>query len=385
MQLQQRIRGWQVGMMAVLLAAVTVSVGHGDNPNEWRGAWNAVFTLTNDPDGNELAMFPLDNKGQMKPPVFIPTGGDGTGNSLGNQSALVMSKDTDYLYAVNPGSNTISVFRLTRQGPQVIQTVYSGGTRPISIALRGELLYVLNAGGGVDDADSIAGFTVRENGRLRALPGSIRPLAKDDVDTGPAQIAFSPSGDALIVTLKATNKIAAYALNRRGIPVDLAIEPSVGTTPFGFEFSRDGFLIVSEAFGGAAGASAVSSYWFDDDAGTLEPLGKSVPTTQTAACWIAVTENGALAYTTNTGSNTVTGYSVGKKGKLTRVTDNGIAAQTGAAPTDMTVRGSNVLFVLNRNDGSVGSYSIKNGGALAPIQVAGGLDGLLRPTGLVVR
>ncbi|MBY0456150.1 MAG: beta-propeller fold lactonase family protein, partial [Gemmataceae bacterium] len=101
-------------------------------------------------------------------------------------------------------------------------------------------------------------------------------------------------------------------------------------------------------------------------------------------CWIALTRNGDYAYTTNTGSNTLTGYKIGRKGRLTRL-DDGVTAKTGAAPTDAVVADNRALFVLNRNDGSVGSYRIKDGGALEAVEVVGGLASALRPTGLVVR
>ncbi len=380
MGIGQHLRGFRLGVLVVALAGLVVgtgTVGANDERDE-RGDWSAVFTLTNDPHGNELAMFRLDNKGRMGKPVFVPTGG-----GLGNQGALALSEEKDFLYAVNPGSDTISVFRLTRNGPQVLQTIDSGGKRPISIALRDDLLYVLNAGGAVsaDDEDSIAGFAVR-HGLLRPLAGSVKPLSART--TGPAQIAFSPSGEALVVTEKNTNTITAFALDE-GLPIDSAFEPSVGKTPFGFEFSPDGFLIVSEAARGAAGAGTVSSYSFDDEDGTLDVISGSVPSKQSAPCWIAVTENGAYAYTTNTASNSVTGYKIDRKGKLTRLNNDGVTAKSGNAPTDMTYIGNSVLFVMNRNDGSVGSYVIGRGGDLSAIEVVGGLNGKLFPTGLVVR
>ncbi|MGL4553067.1 MAG: lactonase family protein, partial [Gemmataceae bacterium] len=195
----------------------------------------------------------------------------------------------------------------------------------------------------------------------------------------------NPSGDGLVVTEKGTDTIAAFAIGRHGLPVDRAFVESSGATPFGFEFSRDGFLIVSEAFGGEADAGTVSSYKFDDNEGTLDVISESVPTTETAACWIAITRDGEYAYTTNTGSDTVTGYAIGGMGTLSRLDDDGVTAETGAAPTDMTVLGNRTLYVLNRNDGSVDVYGIKEGGALVPVQTVGGLDGSLRPTGLVVR
>src|SRR5262249_56044059 len=108
-------------------------------------------------------------------------------------------------------------------------------------------------------------------------------------------------------------------------------QSSSGMTPFGFAFNRRGTLIVSEAFGGATGASAVSSYEVDDD-GTLTLITGSAPTHQTAACWIANTANGRFTYTTNTGSSSVSGYAVDRDGALSLLDPDGITAATRAPP-----------------------------------------------------
>ena len=58
---------------------------------------------------------------------------------------------------------------------------------------------------------------------------------------------------------------------------------------------------MSEAFGGAAGASTSSLYEVGAD-GTLSVLDAAVPTTESAACWIIISQDGRFAYTTNAGS-----------------------------------------------------------------------------------
>jgi 6-phosphogluconolactonase (cycloisomerase 2 family) len=375
------LQGWCLGVAAVVLTGL--AVGARDDDRDEPGDWGAVFALTNDPDGNELAVFVRDGQGRLAKPVFVPTGGRGTGGGLGNQGALALGDDSQYLYAVNPGGDTITVFHLGRRGPRAVQVVGSGGTRPISLTVSEDLLYVLNAGGAVGGVDSIAGFEIAENGRLSPLQNSVAFLSA--ASAGPAQIGFNTTGNVLTVTEKATNTISLFAVNKKGLPAGRKSVASKGQTPFGFAFTRDDLLIVSEAFGGAANASAVSSYDLDEGTGSLEAISASVPTTQTAACWVATTAGGEHAYTTNTGSHTVTGYRVGGSGKLTILDADGVTAETGSAPTDLAVLGDRALFVLNSKDGTVGVYSIERGGALTPRQLAGGLDGSLHPTGLVVR
>jgi len=92
-----------------------------------------------------------------------------------------------------------------------IGTVWSGGVNPVSLTTRQNLLYVVNAGyfpGTADDAlpGNITGFSI-DDGRLSPLRESTQALSRSDSAVGPAEIAFSPDGDQLAVTEKATNVI----------------------------------------------------------------------------------------------------------------------------------------------------------------------------------
>ena len=349
-----------------------------DDGDEARGA---VYSLTNAADGNQLAVFQRDDQGGLTPAGLVPTGGLGTGSGLGNQGGLVFGRRERTLYAVNAGSDSLSVFRIHRDGPELIQVIGSGGRPPISLAVRHDVLYVLNAGGAVGDMDQISGFEIEEHGRLEPLPNSTRPLSAANV--GPAQGGFSPDGATLVVTEKATNLIDTYRVGRDGYARGPIVQKSAGMTPFGFAFNKQGYLIVSEAHGGPAGGSAVSSYRLDPDTGMLTAVSPSVPTNQTAACWVAVTRNGESAYTTNTGSGTVTGYSVAPQtGALSRLNADGITGVTGGAPIDAATIGNRFLYVLTV--GSTGSqvvgFLINPDGSLVCLGAVGGLpasaDGL---------
>src|SRR4029079_17410784 len=102
----------------------------------------------------------------------------------------------------------------------------------------------------------------------------------------------------------------------------------------------------------------------------------SVPTTETAACWIVVTQNGRFTYTTNAGSGTITGYAV-RNGTLTRLIADGVTANIGAgsSPTEMAVsRNSQFLYAFSDGLHAIVAYSVSNDGSLTPI--AGGATGL---------
>jgi 6-phosphogluconolactonase len=335
----------------------------------------AVYTLTNDPAGNAVKVLDRSADGSLSPGGEFATGGTGTGTGLGSQSALVL--DGRRLFAVNAGSDSISSFRVSGHGLDLIDTDPSGGDQPISLTVDDGLLYVLNAGG----AGDITGHTISRDGALSPLVGSPRPLS--GAGTGPAQVSFDPRGETLVVTETATNLIDTYQVDGdTGLASGPRPQASAGATPFGFAFDRRGHLIVSEAFGGAADQSAVSSYAVED--GLIDAISPSVATTETAACWIVVTKNGRFTYTSNTGSGSISGYRVSHDGELTLLDADGQTGLTGPGPIDMALtRNSRFLYSLNSGDGTISGFRVKADGGLAPIGGASGLPAVA--TGLAAR
>jgi 6-phosphogluconolactonase len=341
-----------------------------------------VYTSTNDPAGNRVRVYHQAGNGHLIPLYSAATGGAGTGTGLGNQGAVTLSDNGRWLLVTNAGSDEVSVFRAV--GPLLLLTDVepSGGDMPVSVTISDRLVYVLNAAG----AGSIAGFELTPTGQLSRIAGSVRPLS-GAATTAPAQVQFNPQGDKLVVTEKDTNIIDVYEVGADGLASAPDPQPSQGMTPFGFGFTSEGYLIVSEAFGGAPDASAVSSYDLTDT-GELDVISPSVPTTETAACWIAITDNDRFAYTTNTGSGTITGYRISDSGNLMILDADGVTATTGAgtAPTDLALsRYSRFLLALNSATGEVAVFRVNaNGnGNLMPVQTVGGLPP--NATGLAVR
>jgi predicted MPP superfamily phosphohydrolase len=228
-------------------------------------------------------------------------------------------------------------------------------------------LHVLNAGGSVGEEDNISGFIVERDGMLSPLVGSTQPLSQPD--TGPAQIEFTPDGNVLVVTEKATNRIDTYVVGNNGLAGAPIVFDSEGNTPFGFAFGKRNRLFVSEAAGGAAGASSVSSYMVFPD-GDLEVISAAVPTTETAACWLVVTKNGRYAYTTNTGSGSVSGYGINKDGSIFLLDPDGQTGITGPGPIDMALsNNSRFLYTLNSGNGTISGFQVKSSGQLIPLSI----------------
>jgi 6-phosphogluconolactonase (cycloisomerase 2 family) len=329
----------------------------------------AVYTMTNSDQGNEVRVFSRSADGSLTPADAFATNGLGTGGGLGNQGGLILTPDNRWLFVVNAGSDTISVFNVKPNNLIFIGSFDSGGARPISLTVDRNLLYVLNAGGSVGDEDNISGFIVERDGMLSPLAGSTQPLSQPT--TGPAQIEFTPDGNVLVVTEKATNRIDTYVVGNNGLASAPIVFNSEGNTPFGFAFGKRNRLFVSEAAGGAADASSVSSYMVYPD-GELEVISAAVPTTETAACWLVVTKNGSYAYTTNTGSGSISGYGINKDGSIFLLDPDGQTGITGpgSAPLDMALsNNSRFLYTLNSGNGTIGGFRVKSSGQLIPLPV----------------
>ncbi|HKW32275.1 MAG TPA: beta-propeller fold lactonase family protein [Candidatus Acidoferrum sp.] len=225
----------------------------------------AVYVASNGVSGNRILQFLRDEQGVLTAGGSFNTGGLGTGTGLGNQGGVVLTDDGQWLLVVNAGSNDISVFAVDSDSDslKLADRKASGGQRPISVATKHGLVYVLNAGGGVGGADSIAGFRLTGRGQLVPIPGSTAPLSA--ANTGPAEIHFGLDDDELLVTEKNTNRIDVVQLDEVGAVRSSRTFSSTGAEPFGFSVSRIAdAILVSSAAGGAANASSLTSYRFDD-------------------------------------------------------------------------------------------------------------------------
>jgi 6-phosphogluconolactonase len=331
----------------------------------------AVFTMSNDPGGNRVLIWERSADGSLHGAGSAATAGTGMGG-LGNQGAVTLTRNHRWLYVVNPGSDEISVFRVHGTHLKLMEVAPSGGDMPISVTASGRVVYVLNAGGD----GNIAGHWRGPGGILTPIAGSVEPLSQAG-GTDPAQIGFAPGGEHLVVTEKATNRITFYAVDASGAAGAPDWRGSSTDTPFGFAFTRHGIAVVSEAAGGAPDASATSSYRFRAN-GTLKIVDGSVATTETAACWVALARNDRFAYVTNTGSGTISGYSVSAGGDLSLLDGNGVTASTGtgSAPIDAAVDGSNHMYVLLAGTDAIAILHVKADGSLVDMgQVSGLPDG----------
>ena len=288
------------------------------------------------------------------------------------QGPLRLSDDHRFLYAVNPGSDDITVFRVNGTHLTFRQIIHAGD-QPLSLTIAGDLLYVLD---GSVAGNGIRGFRIAPDGTLTRLPGSFRALSSPIAV--PGEVRFSPDGRFLLVTHKTTNvlltpqnAIDTFAVGLDGYASAMPMRNgSVGLRPFSVAFREDGKLVVVESFNAAPNRSAASSYELRSD-GTLTVASRSVPNGQTDVCWVVVSQDGRFAF----GSGTISSYRFDPSGALTLL--DGSAASLGemSQPVDVSLsKGGTYLYQLLRGAGAVAAFRVESDGALTSLGlVVGGL------------
>ena len=339
-------------------------------------AAGAVFAMTNATEGNEIVVYERFNNGTLNRLRSVSTRGLGIGVDTDTQGPLRLSENNRYLYAVNPGSDNVTVFEVDGTRLRFLQII-DAGDQPLSLTISGNLLYVLD--GSVAE-QGIMGFRIANNGTLTPLPNSTRMLSSPIAV--PGEIRFSPDGRTILVTQKTTNTLLtpqnavdAFTIGADGYATAMPIRnASFGLRPFSLAFRNDGKLVVVEAFNASPGLSASSSYQLNAN-GTITVISGSIPNGQTDVCWVVITNDGRYVYTANFGSGTISSYSLSPSGNLTLL--NGVAASTGdmSQPVDMDLSANGrYLYQLLRGDGAVAAFRIEANGSLTSLgTVTGGL------------
>jgi len=325
----------------------------------WDGGGHAVFVQTNDPSGNQVVAYQRDEYGRLHLAGRYSTGGNGTVipgavvDALASQGSLAYDAAEHELVAVNGGSDTITAFRVDGTHLSFARTVASGGSTPVSVAITGDRVYVLNAGG----TGSVQGFFADT---LIPIPGTSRGLGLDPTATPrflntPGQIGLTPDGRHLVVTTKANGStIDVFGVSPFGtLSATPVVTPSATPVPFGFTFDSAGDLVTTEAL-----TSHLTTYLIHPD-GTLSPLG-TVSNGQAALCW--VTSARGYFYGANAGSNTLTAYAEAAGGQPSVV---GTTA-TDPGPIDLaaTPDGSTLYVETGGND-LVDAFAVHGDGSLS--------------------
>ena len=319
---------------------------------------HVVFVQNDDPSGNTVVAYDRTPAGGLTQVGSYPTGGLGgilagsVVDHLASEGSLTYDAASHLLFAVNAGSDSITVFAVNGDHLTRRQVIGSGGSFPVSVTADHGRVFVLNA----REGGSVQGFRLA-GGHLVRIPAWHRGLGLDPDQTPeftstPGQIGFTPDGDQVIVTTKnGGNSVLVFHAGpgRLREPVDTSLP---GTVPFGFDFDGAGHLALTEA-----GPNAVAT--FDVHAnGSLTALATAA-TGQAATCWIVTT--GQNAFASNAGSGSLSGYRIAAAGGLTALGNTATDAGTvdGAVSSDGAY-----LYVQAGASGTVDSYRVGADGSL---------------------
>jgi 6-phosphogluconolactonase (cycloisomerase 2 family) len=332
-----------------------------------------VYVNDNTTGVNTIAGFARHADASLTPLAGSPfvAGGTGTGSGLASQGALQITPDGKFVVAVDAGSNQVSVLRVEQDG--TLKSLPSGvvssdGTNPVSIAIHGNLVYVANAG---PTDSNYTGFTLSPSGRLDPLAGSTIALPNNSL---PGDVAFNSTGANLIGTrigtVAGTFLIDSFSVGSNGLLTAAAASPFAAQAagPFGSEFNpaNPSQLFVSNAHQGA-GQGSVSSFVAAGD-GTLSTVSPTpFANGQSGTCWVDVNTSGTALFAVNTGSGTVSSYSIGPNGALTLAGNTPVSAQSGVGAVDLRLGpAGKTLWVDESKANQIGVFAV-NGTSLTQL------------------
>jgi 6-phosphogluconolactonase (cycloisomerase 2 family) len=286
-------------------------------------ARNIVYVESNDPNGNAILAFSRTADGSLTalPGSPFPTGGLGTNPTFalgpfdGDQQVVVNRTGT-MLFAVDGGSHTIAAFTIKNDGS--LRAVEgspfpSGGTNPVSIGLAGNFVCVANQGQDPNQPiESLPNYTT-----LRLGPtGKLAPVAHStfrlDLGASPEQALPAAGGrivfgcDFLGGTLRSFRLNSDGRLSLRaalGIPPDLS--PS-GTLPLPLGLAAHPTLNV--LYVGLVTINQIAVYRYSANGGLR--FDAAVPDTGNGVCWLTINTKATRLYASNTGDPSISVYDI---------------------------------------------------------------------------
>jgi 6-phosphogluconolactonase (cycloisomerase 2 family) len=330
----------------------------------------AVYTQTNAPAGNSVVVFNRLANGKLEKREAVSTGGKGSTQNVGcgrgcpildSQTAVVVSKNGKLVFAVNAGSDTVTSFSETSSGLKQVSQLSSGGHMPESLALHGNLLYVLNVQTTNINATTgnIYGYRVSASGKLTSVGSSrtLANLAPPDRSADPRAIDFKPNGKVIVVTELAAGfagtgppgRIDTFVVGSNGKAGPAADHRASDALPFGFAFDNRSHLVVSQIHSPKGDVNGSVSTYKVTDSGAVTAIATK-PSGGILPCWVVVSKDGRFIYVVNTGAGKpapVMRFKLGSGGALTALTPPAASRKGEFARTDAALSGdSKFLYVL---------------------------------------
>ncbi|KAA8911386.1 hypothetical protein FN846DRAFT_917120 [Sphaerosporella brunnea] len=311
----------------------------------------AVYFMTNTSPNNAIIPIPVSSNGTLHAPgPAVLTGGHGSRgvvaatnrtagpDALFSQGAIRVVDN--YLFAVNAGSNTLSLFQIDPSNPTHLTLlgapVSTYGEFPVSVAYSRSLRLACVANAG--RANSVACFEVSADGVLKNVGVKGLGLAQTTPPRGPpstvSDILFvGEEGDQrLVVTIKGvrTGAMRSFPCARGNCDLEreTATAPMGAGALFGISPIRSDTIVVADPSVGAA------TIRFQQ--GPMSTISTTITniTGQVATCWSAYSSDTRTVFVTDAAVNRIVeiNYS-GKVGTIVEL-KNGNAGNTDVVAAD---------------------------------------------------
>ncbi|KAK1978899.1 hypothetical protein LZ30DRAFT_727660 [Colletotrichum cereale] len=328
-----------------------------------------IYTTTNDKD-NAVVAIPISSNGMLSKGNKIATGGAGSNffdpaakgpaapDALASQSALTVAGKN--LFAVNAGSNTVTMFAINQADPtkltMVGQPVAVGGEFPNTVAASAKNKLVCVGSSGAKSGISCASFSANGIGAMDGLRNV--DLNQTTPPAGPtntiSQVFFSNDEKTLFTTVKGDPSIrkagffAAYQVQAGNAGASVCQEgvqssPNGTAVLFGSSTipNSNDIFATDASFGGAVLS-------VDPKTNVASIKGMAAVDGQKATCWVAVSPATNTAFVTDVGANRLVEMSL-KDASIKNTID--LSANNDPGLTDLKAAGQ-FVYALSPGNGT---------------------------------
>jgi hypothetical protein len=327
----------------------------------------AVYALSNNASGNELYVYTVNlNDGSLTYAYALSTGGKGAGLPHSQGS---LTRVGNYLFAVNAGSNSLSLFYINGTNATNVTFIQSAnvqGSMPTSVG-------VAPASTGFPWACvatttlnlTLTCFTYNQTG-LTYVPGWTRYLGvwSNDSSYPLSEVAFSPTAAYLVVQIKAHfSGSIIFPITNGNLSNSPVVTPSgissspLGPGSYGFVFTGSNSILTTDSTIGLiaysfAGLGSISA----SNNKTLTPAGA------TGYCWVVASPLTKDYYAIS--ASNITEVSVGSDNTISQKATVSLPYNLSEGTIISTTSGVDYLYVLSQYEG-VTQFKITGPGQFA--------------------
>jgi len=348
------------------------------------GYYFVLYTLTMNDTENQLAIIGGNANFELTLVKQISTGG--VGGPVQSQNSLVVHGN--YIFAVNPLSDTISMFSITVNNPTDVTLVgspiSSKGNYPVSVTANDKFVCVTNSGA----VNGFCCFPYTSTG-ISNISSSCRSFGLNLTTPpanhkGPGQISFTPDNSGLIIVIKGFNPpVYLYTIDSAGTTSTFpAVSAAGGSVNFAFVFDQSaGTVVLVDAAPYNNGSGIIVIDYSCTGVGNINfatPNYYLIPS-QVASCWIAVSNQSGIYYVSNAGSKSISILSlIGTTFTVLNTINDTIGAQTDILV--LTINGNDYFFTNNVGNQQIGLWHAATGNLLTTVNTyssGAGLGGIV--------